>query len=435
VALKNDGTVVAWGDNNSGQTTIPSGLSGVTAIAASSYTVALKNDGNVVAWGNNPTVPGSLSGVTAIAAGGAHTVALKNDGTVVAWGDNTYGQTTIPSALSGVTAIAARDSQTVALKSDGTVVAWGYNYFGQTTIPIPNSPYTNNVTGTVTYNPATLTATFTPTAVLLSNTTYIATVSGVSSATGERLASNTVWSFTTPPAQTFLGTPTIGTATAGNAQATVSFTAPASNGGAAITGYTVTSSPGNITATGSASPITITGLTNGTAYTFTVTATNSVGTSSASAASNLVTPATQVSTINGVCGPSNGAIFTVAPSTYLCNNGTPATVSGSGPWSWTCNGSNGGTSATCTALTTIGVTTTTTPDGIVIPATGKTAPTVADALAILKFATGISTPTAAEISHADVAPLGSNGKPHGDGKIDDLDVIAILRMIVGLIQE
>jgi hypothetical protein len=71
----------------------------------------------------------------------------------------------------------------------------------------------------------------------------------------------------------------------------------------------------------------------------------------------------------------------------------------------------------------------------VIPATGKTAPTVADALAILKFATGISTPTAAEISHADVAPLGSNGKPHGDGKIDDLDVIAILRMIVGLIQE
>jgi large repetitive protein len=66
--------------------------------------------------------------------------------------------------------------------------------------------------------------------------------------------------------------PTIGTATAGNTQATVSFSGPATNGGSTITAYTVTSTPGNITGTGSASPITATGLTNGTAYTFTVTA-------------------------------------------------------------------------------------------------------------------------------------------------------------------
>ncbi len=84
------------------------------------------------------------------------------------------------------------------------------------------------------------------------------------------------------------GSPTIGTATAGDAQATVSFTAPASNGGATITSYTVTSNPGSITATGTASPLIITGLTNGTSYTFTVTATNSVGTGPASTASNAV---------------------------------------------------------------------------------------------------------------------------------------------------
>ena len=59
---------------------------------------------------------------------------------------------------------------------------------------------------------------------------------------------------------------------------------PASNGGSAITDYTVTSSPGSITAQGSASPITVTGLTNGTAYTFTVAATNAAGTGPSSGA-------------------------------------------------------------------------------------------------------------------------------------------------------
>lgn len=72
--------------------------------------------------------------------------------------------------------------------------------------------------------------------------------------------------------------------------ASVSFTAPASNGGSAITGYTVTSTPGNITATGATSPIVVTGLTNGTSYTFTVHATNAVGNGPESVASNAVTP-------------------------------------------------------------------------------------------------------------------------------------------------
>ena len=86
------------------------------------------------------------------------------------------------------------------------------------------------------------------------------------------------------------GWPTGVTAYAGNAQATVSFLAPASNGGSAILNYTVTSSPGNFTATGSTSPITVTGLHNNTYYTFTVTATNAVGAGAVSAPSNSVRP-------------------------------------------------------------------------------------------------------------------------------------------------
>ncbi len=140
VALKGDGTVVAWGNNDYGQTTVPAGLSGVTAIAAGYYeTVALKGDGTVVAWGENSygqtTVPAGLSGVIAIASGNGHTVALKSDGTVLAWGAFSQGQMSVPAGLSGVTAIAAGGLHTVALKSDGTVVAWGYNFYGQTTVP------------------------------------------------------------------------------------------------------------------------------------------------------------------------------------------------------------------------------------------------------------------------------------------------------------
>ncbi|EET89493.1 Fibronectin type III domain protein [Clostridium carboxidivorans P7] len=94
----------------------------------------------------------------------------------------------------------------------------------------------------------------------------------------------------TIPAATVPGSPTGVSATAGDGQATVSFTGPASDGGSGITVYTVTSNPGNITGTGSASPITVSGLSNGTAYTFTVTATNGVGAGAASSASSSVTP-------------------------------------------------------------------------------------------------------------------------------------------------
>jgi hypothetical protein len=112
--------------------------------------------------------------------------------------------------------------------------------------------------------------------------------------------------------QSFLGSapskpsaPTIGTATAtAYNQATISFTAPANNGGSAITSYTAVSSPGGITGTLSQSgsgTITVNGLSESTSYTFTVYATNAVGNSSNSSASNsITTPANIVAGNSGI---------------------------------------------------------------------------------------------------------------------------------------
>ena len=84
--------------------------------------------------------------------------------------------------------------------------------------------------------------------------------------------------------------PTIGTATAGNASASVTFTAPANVGGGAITGYAVVSTPGGLVGTGASSPVTVSGLSNGTAYTFKAWAINAYGPGPLSAASNSATP-------------------------------------------------------------------------------------------------------------------------------------------------
>jgi serine protease len=119
------------------------------------------------------------------------------------------------------------------------------------------------------------------------------------------------------------GQPTGVSAVAGNAAATVTWTAPASAGASAITGYTITSSPGNVTQACSASPLscTITGLTNGTSYTFTVKATNGTGTGSVSAPSNSVVP--QASGGGGGGGGTPEPTPTPTPSPTSSESPTP----------------------------------------------------------------------------------------------------------------
>jgi alpha-tubulin suppressor-like RCC1 family protein len=171
LALRGDGTVWAWGNNEAGQlgdgTLLPRlspiqvpGLSDITAIAAGVYcSLALRDDGTVWAWGNNsegelgggtpsllgrasPMPVSGLTGVTAISAGFHHSLAVLGEGTVWAWGGNTRGQlgdgTTLNRAtpvqvpgLSGVISLGASYTYSLAAAGDGTVLSWGDNHAGE----------------------------------------------------------------------------------------------------------------------------------------------------------------------------------------------------------------------------------------------------------------------------------------------------------------
>lgn len=134
------------------------------------------------------------------------------------------------------------------------------------------------------------------------------------------------------------GAPTNVLATAGAAQATVSFTAPASNGGAAITSYTVTASSGQ-TATGVGSPIVI-AVPNGVAVTFTVHATNSVGAGPESIASNSVTPTAAGPSVPGA--PTNTQAAVNANGTVNVTFSAPVSNGGSAITSYQVTSSAGG---------------------------------------------------------------------------------------------
>jgi hypothetical protein len=146
VALRSDGSIVAWGNNSLNETNVPALPPGLnyTQVAAGEYhTMAVRSDGSVVGWGDNssgqtnvPALPAGLN-YAQVAAGELHTVALRSDGSLVAWGDNSSGQTNVPVLPPGLgyTQVEASSRHTVALLSDGSVVAWGDNAYGQTNVP------------------------------------------------------------------------------------------------------------------------------------------------------------------------------------------------------------------------------------------------------------------------------------------------------------
>jgi hypothetical protein len=154
-------------------------------------------------------------------------------------------------------------------------------------------------------------------------------------------ASASVTPATTPDA------PTSPVATAGNTQATITFFAPVVNGGAAVSSYTVTSNPGNKTSMGLTSPLTVTGLTNGTAYTFTVKASNSVGTSVTSIVSNSITPIQSAPTLN-IPSPPVSIAATAGNGSATVNVLAPVSNGGAAVTSYLVTASPGGQTGTST---------------------------------------------------------------------------------------
>ena len=133
VALTEEGTVLAAGDNDLGQCNVQNWTNIIAVTAGCYHTVGVKRDGTVVTCGRRHRNHMRLSNwtdIVAVAAGEYHTVGLKADGTCVVAGDNPYGQCDV-SDWRDIIAIAANYRHTVGLRKDGTVLAVGQNDNGE----------------------------------------------------------------------------------------------------------------------------------------------------------------------------------------------------------------------------------------------------------------------------------------------------------------
>lgn len=183
VALKRDGSLWGWGNNiegglgtgNSADVTTPAQIGGGTAdwkaiAAGNHYTLAIKTNGTLWAWGDNnygelgdgntsdqysPVQIGTGTDWQMVAAGGYFSFGIKTDGTLWAWGRNSFGgannKTPVQiGAGAGWRLVATFDDSHFAIKTDGTLWSWGDNLAGQLGIGNNTSATTMTQVGTAT---------------------------------------------------------------------------------------------------------------------------------------------------------------------------------------------------------------------------------------------------------------------------------------------
>jgi alpha-tubulin suppressor-like RCC1 family protein len=378
VAIKSDGTLWAWGDNTYGQlgngtttasnipvqeSTLATNWSAVSA--GSGHTVAIKSNGTLWAWGDNSsgqlgdgTITGQLSpeqicpapgsatcpttGWRDVAAGGSHTVALQTGNTLWAWGDNGVGELGDGTTNNQISpeqigtdinwaAVSAHSNAntTLARKTDGTLWSWGYDVFGQLGYAAPQ----------ICIGPTSADCSMSPEQIG-TGTNWGDIALGTFHAVALQ-TDNTLWAW----GNNAYGE--LGDGTTTN-QLAPEFIIPLA--GALVNGGCGTANGGTFptltsTSNGLCSSGTVGNFLGSGPWTWDCNGSNGGTTANCSAS---VTP------VNGACGTANGQTFTTLTSTSngLCSSGTVGNFLGSGPWTWNCNGSNGGTTANCSASVT-----------------------------------------------------------------------------------
>jgi len=300
----------------------PTAISAIAGTAQAQVSFTAGDNGGVPATYTATSIPG---GITATGNASPLTVTGLSNGVSYAFtvtADNGAGTATSASSNS----VTPAASQTITFNNPGT----------QTYGTAPTLAATSSSGLPVTFTSAsTAVCSISSTGLLSFHQAGTCTIQASQDGNAAYLPASVVpQSFSVQP--TAPGAPVIGTATAGDSEASVAFSAPANNGGTAITGYTVTAAPGGRSASGSASPLRITGLDNGIAYTFTVTATQAAGTGGPSAASNSVIPiAAQTITF---APPGNRNFGTTSALVATASSGLAVTLTSSTPQVCTVSG-------------------------------------------------------------------------------------------------
>jgi hypothetical protein len=165
LALRSDGTVLAWGYNNGGTTNIPAEATNIVAISTGWFhNLALRDDGQLIQWGGTNiaalgSVPAAATNIVAFACGGEFSLALRADGQLFAWGDNTYGQCNLPVWATNIVALAGTSFDGMALMGYGpprisapilnrSVLAGGKVYFRASAVGVWPLSYQWQLNGT-----------------------------------------------------------------------------------------------------------------------------------------------------------------------------------------------------------------------------------------------------------------------------------------------